>query len=97
MSKKYYFFSLSFADNASRIVSAVVKSERRKLSEPVIRGAMRTLDMTDSAAMISAVCLGRMSDREYSEGYTQTFPYRLVAVALVAMIAGAAIVYALML
>ena len=66
MSKKYHV-NLAFADDAGRTRSITLNTARKVVTAPLIREALRELEMGENSTLLSVSWLGKMSEKEYVE------------------------------
>ncbi len=69
MSKKYYV-SLAFADDAGRTRSITLSTPVKAVTAPLIREALRELELGENSALLSVSWLGKMSEKQYVNGVT---------------------------
>lgn len=69
MSKKYYV-SLAFADDAGRTRSITLSTPVQAVTAPLIREALRELELGENSALLSVSWLGKMSEKQYVDGVT---------------------------
>lgn len=67
MSKKYYV-NLAFADDAGRTRSITLKTASKVVTAPLIREALRELEMGENSTLLSVSWFGKMSEKEYANG-----------------------------
>ncbi len=78
MRKKYYV-NLAFADDAGRTRSITLNTARKVVTAPLIREALRELDMGENSTLLSVSWLGKMSEKEYVDGVTPITAIRLIS------------------
>lgn len=78
MSKKYYV-SLAFADDAGRTRSITLSTPVKAVTAPLIREALRELELGENSALLSVSWLGQMSEKQYVDGVTSITVMRLLS------------------
>ncbi|EPQ7206173.1 hypothetical protein ACUV0U_002607 [Escherichia coli] len=78
MSKKYHV-NLAFADDAGRTRSITLNTARKVVTAPLIREALRELEMGENSTLLSVSWLGKMSEKQYVDGVTPITVMRLLS------------------
>ena len=87
MSKKYHV-NLAFADDAGRTRSITLNTARKVVTAPLIREALRELEMGENSTLLSVSWLGKMSEKEYVDGVTPMTAMRLLSLLQWAIVPG---------
>lgn len=93
---RFHYFSICLSDETNNIRSAVIMSQSRKVTAPLIRGAYKSLHLPDDAVVVSVSWLGRMTPDQYLNGVPENkkgdivkllLPWCLCAITLATLLA----------
>ncbi|ELE7117505.1 hypothetical protein GRW05_02690 [Escherichia coli] len=71
--------SLAFADDAGRTRSITLSTPVKAVTAPLIREALRELELGENSALLSVSWLGKMSEKQYVDGVTPITVMRLLS------------------
>jgi hypothetical protein len=68
LKKRYHYFSICLSEETGKIRSAIMVGQSRCVTAPLIKRAYEHLSFPETAVVVNACWLGKMTQEEYQNG-----------------------------